>query len=197
MNNYVYIISSLPVISQEWKGSADVSEKLISEIKGLLSKEDCKLVDFLMDSFDGDKLTEDFYRTAFSHKNKFIREYLRFDMNMRNAKVRYLNKALGRPADMDVMALDGGIFEEEAKMNEALAQKDILTREKAIDDLVWSKIEQITLQDYLDMKVILAFIAKLHIVDRWFKLDPQKGQEMFKSLVEEVRKPFEGLKNYE
>ena len=41
MNNYVYIISSLPALSQDWKGSDGFSAKeIIAEIKERLSAKD-------------------------------------------------------------------------------------------------------------------------------------------------------------
>ena len=34
---------------------------------------------------------------------------------------------------------------------------------------------------------ILGFVAKLQIVARWLRLDPQTGRELFRQLVEEIR----------
>ena len=35
---------------------------------------------------------------------------------------------------------------------------------------------------------ILGFTAKLKIIDRWNKLDPETGRELFRKLVDEIRK---------
>ncbi len=43
------------------------------------------------------------------------------------------------------------------------------------------------------MNVILSFILKLHIIDRWHILDEQTGREMFRKLVDEVRGTFKGV----
>ena len=123
---------------------------------------------------------------AISHKLPFIREYYTFDLNVRNAKVRFLNKALGREADKDVIDIDTGEFEDAAAVDSILDGKDILGREKALDDLYWEKLDSMTVHHYFDMDVILAFIFKLHIIDRWHKLDEQRGREMFKKLVDEI-----------
>ena len=119
-------------------------------------------------------------------KLPFIREYYTFDLNVRNAKVRFLNKALGREADKDVIDIDTGEFEDAAAVDSILDGKDILGREKALDDLYWEKLDSMTVHHYFDMDVILAFIFKLHIIDRWHKLDEQRGREMFKKLVDEI-----------
>ena len=54
-------------------------------------------------------------------------------------------------------------------------------------------LDELTVQHYFDMDVILAFILKLHIIDRWHLLDEQTGREMFRKLVDEVRGTFKGV----
>lgn len=194
MNNYVYIIASLPVISTKQKYSEDFdSGKILERIREQCSEKDRQTIDFLMDGFDDGKLGKEFYEKALSHRNGFLKEYFRFDLNLRNAKVNYLNQALGRPEGQDVMDIDGAIFEEAAKVKEVLHRQDILSRERGLDDLTWEKISGMTLFNYFDLTVILAFIAKLHIIDRWLKLDEKSGREMFRKLVDEVRGTFKGV----
>jgi hypothetical protein len=38
-------------------------------------------------------------------------------------------------------------------------------------------------------------VTKLHIVDRWLALDEEKGRELFRKLVQEVKGTFKGV-NY-
>ena len=80
-----------------------------------------------------------------------------------------------------------------ARIEGILSGSDILVRERAIDDLMWDKISEITVFNYFDINAILAFIAKLHIVARWYKLDEASGREMFRKLVNEVRGTFKGV----
>lgn len=176
MNNYEYIIAGLPDIAPDWKG-ADAAgvEAIVQEIRELCSKEDNALIDVLIAGFDGANLDLEFYQKALKAKNSFIRDYFKFDLNVRNAKVRYLNRALERPADTDIFMEAEGEFEEAQKLDAVLNQEDILSRERGMDDLMWSKIESITTFDYFDINVILGFIARLNIVARWLKLDPETG----------------------
>ena len=152
---------------------------------------------FDKDGFVDGNLTPDFYRTALAHRNRFIREYFRFDLNVRNTKVRYLNGALGRDPGQDVIVLDEDgpreEFEEEARLDAILHGKDILERERGIDDLMWEKIDEMTTYDYFDLEAVLGFLAKLHIVERWYILDEKTGREMFRKLVDEVRGTFKGV----
>ncbi len=196
MNNYVYIISSLPALSQDWKGSDGFSAKeIIAEIKERLSVKDNEKIDFFLKGFDDDSLNKEYYENAAEDKSQFVKDFYKFDMNVRNVKARYLNAAFDRPADQDVIVLEGQdtSFEEEPKVKAVLENKDILAREKGLDDIMWNKIYELTLFHYLDMDVIYSFLAKLHIIDRWLKLDEQTGREMFRKLVGEVRGTFKGV----
>lgn len=195
MNNYEYIIAGLPDIAPDWKG-ADAAgvEAIVQEIRELCSKEDNALIDVLIAGFDGANLDLEFYQKALKAKNSFIRDYFKFDLNVRNAKVRYLNRALERPADTDIFMDAEGEFEEAQKLDAVLNQEDILSRERGMDDLMWSKIESITTFDYFDINVILGFIARLNIVTRWLKLDPETGKQMFARLVEGVRGSYTGIR---
>lgn len=195
MNNYEYIIAGLPDIAPDWKG-ADAAgvEAIVQEIRELCSKEDNALIDVLIAGFDGANLDLEFYQKALKAKNSFIRDYFKFDLNVRNAKVRYLNRALERPADTDVFMEAEGEFEEAQKLDAVLNQEDILSRERGMDDLMWSKIESITTFDYFDINVILGFIARLNIVARWLKLDSETGKQMFARLVEGVRGSYTGIR---
>ncbi len=195
MNNYEYIIAGLPDIAPDWKG-ADAAgvEAIVQEIRELCSKEDNALIDVLIAGFDGANLDLEFYQKALKAKNSFIRDYFKFDLNVRNAKVRYLNRALERPADTDIFMEAEGEFEEAQKLDAVLNQEDILSRERGMDDLMWSKIESITTFDYFDINVILGFIARLNIVARWLKLDPEIGKQMFARLVEGVRGSYTGIR---
>ena len=204
MKNYEYIIASLPDITTGWKFGDKGPEDYIEEIIDLCSDKDRMLIGFLLSGYHEENLNTDFYAKALVHADAFIREYFRFDLNIRNAKVKYLNKALGRPADKDVLSfgedtdqrvLDAAEaeFEEAADLETILNSGDILSRERGIDDLMWEKISNLTTFNYFDIDAVLGFITKLNIVARWYKLDEQTGREMFKKLVDEVRGTFKGV----
>lgn len=198
MNNYYYIVASLPVLSHEWKPGAETPQSIRQDILEQCSGKDRQLVMLLEDGFIDGNLTPDFYRTALAHRNRFIREYFRFDLSVRNAKVRYLNRALGRDPEKDTVVLDEDAteetFDEASSLDAILHGKDILERERGIDDLIWGKIDDLTTYDYFDIEAILGFLAKLHIVERWYTLDEQTGREMFRKLVDEVRGTFKGVR---
>ena len=210
MSNFEYIISSLPYLTMDFRYAGQSGfNSVISDIKRDLDDRDQALVEFLLKGFSEKELNADFYAEALRSRDRFLREYFRFDLNLRNAKVRYLNAQLGREPDQDVMTgedpdaedvdidgyrFTGGEFDEADKVNAVLAETDLLAREKGIDDLVWDKVDRLAIFHYFDIDAVLAYIAKLNIVNRWLALDEEIGRERFHRLVGEVRGTFKGVK---
>ena len=189
MNNYEYIVASLPVIASDYRGPLD-TDAIISEIRSQLSPKDEAVLDTLLKGFDSDSLDAEFYRTALASKNRFIAGYFGYDLDVRNCRVAYLNKGLGRPEGQDLLVLDEDEpreFEDLEKVNAVLEGSDILERERGLDDIMWERIDELTLMEVFTLDQILGFVAKLQIVARWLRLDPQTGRELFRQLVEEIR----------
>lgn len=194
MNNYEYIIASLPVLDREaTKASFDAGE-VIAEIKSQCTDRDIELIDFLLDGSVGENLCEEFYRRAAAHRNSFLRGWFAYDLAVRNAKVRWLNQTLGRPAGTDVVEVEESAeIEEMAPVESVLARTDLLSRERGLDELMWDRAEELVMMDVFSINVILGFVARLKLIDRWMKLDETTGRAMFRRLVEEVRGTFKGV----
>lgn len=215
MSNFEYIISSLPWLTADYKyASGQGFPDVIQEIKDNLGEKDSLTLDFLLKGFQSENLDQAFYTEALAHPCKYVREYFRFDLNLRNAKVRYLNRQLGRAPEADVLTgeaspeneqmadIDGllfspGEFEEATAVEDVLEGTDLIAREKGLDDIVWKKADSLSTFHYFDITAVLAYVSKLHIVDRWLALDEQQGRELFRKLVQEVRGTYQGVKYQE
>jgi len=205
MNNYVYIIAGLPDFTPDWRQGEKSLDGYLEQMRELLSEKDNETISFIIKGFDKDQIGFDFYKEALAHRIGFIREFFQFDLNVRNQKVRYLNHALGRDADKDILSMrdpeaeETGLepeepeFKESARLQSILEGNDILSRERGIDDLYWDKIDELTLFDYLNFDKILGVMAKMMIIRRWLILDEETGRAMFKKLVDEVRGTFKGV----
>ncbi len=205
MNNYVYIIAGLPDFTPDWRQGEKSLDEYLRQMRELLSEKDNETLNFIEKGFDKEQITPELYKEALSHSKSFIREFFLFDLNVCNRKVRYLNQALGRNPEKDVMSLrdpeaeETGLepeepeFKESAKLQSILEGHDILARERGIDDLYWDKIDEITLYDYLNFNKILGMMVKMMIIRRWLILDEETGRSMFKKLVDEVRGTFKGV----
>lgn len=194
MNNYEYLIAGLPVLSQDWTAHSSLSpSSVIEEIRNGCSKKDNELIDTLLSGYQEENFNESFYSSVIKHKNSFVREFFSFDLRARNAKVRYLNDRLGRESDRDIFLDVEPDSDDDDKLSTVFREEDLLKREKALDALTWDKVSDIVLFNYFDINVILAFIAKLEITDRWLRLDEAAGREMFRKLVDEIRGTFKGV----
>ena len=205
MNNYVYIIAGLPDFTPDWRQGEKSLDEYLAQVRELLSAKDNEVLDLILKGFDKEQIGLEFYREVLSGKVGFLREFFKFDLDVRNQKVRYLNQALGRDPEKDILSLrdsedeDTGVepeeaeFKESAKLQSILEGHDILARERGIDDLYWEKIDEITLFDYLNFDKILGIMVKMMIIRRWLILDEEAGRAMFKKLVDEVRGTFKGV----
>ena len=195
MDNYVYIVASLPDIAVSYEGAPFDYAAVKESIVELLSEKDQKLVELLEEGFDENTLGAEFYKKAAESKNRFIREYFDFDGRLRNMKVAYLAKRLDKKGDAYLVDMPEADFEEESQIKDVLANDDFVLREQKMDELKWEKASDIARMDYFNMNAILAFLVKAKTVQRWAELDKAKGEEMFRKLVKEVRGTFEGINN--
>lgn len=193
MNNYEYIIAGLPLLQQDGRENPD-TEAILADIREQLSTRDILTLDLLLDSYDPEKLDADLYRKAAASSNKFIRNFFELDLGVRNAKVEYLNRTLGRPEGTDVLVLDpekeNAEFEQKGEVDAILEGSDILARERGLDDFYWKAVDTLTVMDVFDLDIILAFVVKLKLVERWLRLDEATGRELFRKLVKEIKENF-------
>ena len=151
MNNYEYIIASLPALRlEDARSDKLVAQELVDEIREQISAHDAAVLDLLLAGYDDERLDADFYRTALKHGNRFIRDWFRFDLDLRNITVSYINDSLGRPENQDMILLEGRETEEFFELDDArnvLNLGDILKRERGLDELRWRKIDELTVLD--------------------------------------------------
>lgn len=187
MNNYVYIIAGLPELTLNYEDNGFSYEKVKDYFLSQLSERDKSYVELLENGFDDNKLNADFYKKTSESKNRFLKEYFLFDLHSRNMKVSYLAKRLGQDPNKHIIDATTSDFEEQKQVQAILDKNDIVAREQEMDELRWKIASEITRMEYFSMDVILAFLLKAKIVERWSKLDADKGQEMFKKLIQEIR----------
>lgn len=187
MDNYVYIVASLPDLTAGFENTSFDYAATKEFVMEQLSEKDQKLVEFFEEGFNEETLGSDFYAKAAESKNRFIREYFDFDARLRNMKVAYLAKRLGKDGDAYFVDMPEADFEEHQQIQEILEDADFVRREQKMDELKWEKASDIARMDYFNMNALLAFMAKAKTVQRWAELDPAKGEEMFRRLVKEIR----------
>lgn len=134
----------------------------------------------------------------------FLSEWFEFDLNMRNicsaftarAKQKeILNVVVGEGEIQSLLvssaAVDFGLkgmFDYTDELFSTLSSEDMLQKERKLDTIRWDKIEEIVTFDYFNIDVVLSYVAKVSIINRWLSLDEKIGREMLKRFTEELTK---------
>ena len=182
MANYPYIIASFPDLLLDFEQHPVDPETVLAEVKGQLSAQDGKLVDWLVYGLEGSHLTPHFYRNIRQTRCRFLIEWFEFDRKLRLAKVAWLN---GHNAQES--------FPELERAESIFRTENLFQREKLLDRLCWDKAAELVDFDVFTIDTVLSLLVRLHIAARWNRLDPKAGAQLFKQLVGEVRGTFQGI----
>lgn len=212
MGNYHYIIAGLPDIVLDFENSGYDLDALFEHISEMSSEQDRRCMEWLFFGLKEENLNNHFYRAIKKSKNKFIREYFTFDLELRNFQAAFIarknsldpaNYLIGEDEITEQLktskAPDFGLSlysNSATEVFKILNNSNILEREHLLDRLKWNKANDICTFNYFDINSVLSFLLKASIVKRWYKLDRKKGAVIFKQLVDEVRGTFKLENNY-
>ncbi len=161
---------------------------------------------------DEDELNTLLYEEVIQEQQGFIADWFSFELDLRNILTalnnrrdpNYLNgpgtdRDLSLPAVLigrnDVTeallrssAVDFGLSGKVEWIERvvAAADDDVLARERALDVLRWETLENMTEMSYFSMDVVLAFLLKLLLVERWKTLDAQMGRAKLDGMVKHL-----------
>ena len=150
-----------------------------------------------------DKLHGFYFHYAMKCGNKFVSEWFELNLNVNNI----LAATAARKYKMDVTkvsvgtnmvaealrtsnARDFGLaddleyFEQLTRINDTV---DLVEREKKIDLLKWNWMDDNTFFNYFTIERIFVFLMKLEMIERWVSLDKEKGNEMFRKLIDQLK----------
>ena len=194
MNNYHYIIAGLPDLLPDFTQSGHFSYGEISAaVREQLSPADRRAVDWLEFGADTSHLSRHLYRAAARQKNTFIRSWYELDRKIRNSQTRYLAGKEGIDPEKYSVGETESAGDDYPALLQIFQHPDLFEREHMLDRYRWDRITEMTTFHYFDMDVILGFLAKGMIVGRWSSLDREKGAELFRRYVDEVRGTFKGI----
>ena len=150
-----------------------------------------------------DKLYGFYYHYAIKCDNKFISTWFELNLDVNNilaamaarkykmevAKVvvgnNFVAEALRTSNARDFgLADDLEYFEQLVRINDTI---DLVEREKKIDLLKWNWMEENTFFNYFTIEKIFIFLMKLEMIERWVSLDKNKGNEMFRQLIDQLK----------
>lgn len=138
-----------------------------------------------------------YYCRLMRHENRFISKYVTFEYALRSAVARaqatVFSSARGadlvppedvpRPQPTVRTPYDWSCGDDEALISAAvqdmLSTSDLVHAEKQLDTRRWQKVDEIISFNYFDIDVLLGYLTKLTLVERWIRLDPARGREVF------------------
>lgn len=82
------------------------------------------------------------------------------------------------------LADDLEYFDQLVRINDTV---DLVDREKKIDLLKWNWMEDQTFFNYFTIEKIFVFLMKLEMIERWVALDKEKGNELFRKLIDQLK----------
>lgn len=158
----------------------------------------------LSTSFPEDRLNCLFYEYASKVNNLFVRDWFCFNKDLNNILVaftarRHSLSTVGYVIGEDEIAealrnsgsRDWGLSSTIDFYDELLQieEEDNLTsREKKIDQLKWRWLDENSFFNFFSIERIFSFLIKLEIVERWINLDKERGQQLFRALIEGLKK---------
>lgn len=148
-----------------------------------------------------------FYRYALKHGNKFIVEWYSFLRDYQNI----LSALSARKMGVDIagqLVGDGPMVEaltrsqapdfglkREVEYIDKLLQiteaSSLIEREKRLDVFKWDIADDLAAWDYFNINRIMSFLIKAGIINRWSKLDPAVGEQLFQKLVTDLQSSYQ------
>ncbi len=150
-----------------------------------------------------DLLASLYYQYAMSCKNQFISKWFEFNLNVNNILSAYA----ARKYKLDVASVivgntpaceqlrtsnarDFGLGDTIDYMDQVQRiseTEELVERERKIDTLKWKWLEEQSFFYYFTIERIFVFLMFLDMTERWISLDKQKGYELFRQMIENLK----------
>lgn len=155
---------------------------------------------------DEDFRTQLLYEQGLKCRNKFVREWFAYNMDVNN--VLAVTVAMKHGMDVQKVIVGDNEVAQELRKGGAMGKnahlaalvpdlkevveiadiKDLMDREKHIDALRWQWLEDRTLFEVFNIEAVLAYYLKATILHRWDNLTIEEGEKVFRELVADMKK---------
>ena len=160
-----------------------------------------------------DLLAALYYSYGMSSNNAFIASWFEFNLNLNNIltalaarkyKLEVSSVIVGATSICEQLrtsnARDFGL-NETLEYFEALQRiadiEELVEREKKVDMLKWKWLEDESFFHYFTIERIFVFLMQLEMIERWISLDKEKGNELFRKMIQDLKMKFKYQKNLE
>ncbi len=195
---------------RQWTMEADRkgfdANAIYGEIRRELSREDRRAAALLWSLSDIYGLSreriEQLYSLCAASKCEFLREWARFDRNLRNVIAAHTARNKGLVVADSLLSIEGdeiplslakstaadfGLKGELDYIDTLLSAMgdvaSVVEKERTIDLIRWDKADALAEFDSFGAPTLLAYLVKIGIIRRWAVLDPATGRQMYEKLV--------------
>lgn len=167
--------------------------------------------DAVKDRFHETSLSEEDFRTQLLYeqgmhsRNKFIRAWFEYNLNLNNVMAAAVCQKHGYDPEKIIVGdnevaqlLRKGNLAKNANLVAVLPDlkeiiavgeiQNLLDREKHIDALRWQWLDNYTLFKYFDLDNVLVYYLQAEILHRWDDLTREQGEEIFRALLADMKK---------
>lgn len=150
-----------------------------------------------------DHLAALYYDYAMKCGNAFVSSWFEFNLVINNILVAFTARKYKWDIAQNIVgnteicealrtsgARDFGLMGEVEYLDQLVKISEIpelVEREKKIDMLRWNWMEDAIFFDYFTVERIFAFLLKLEMIERWILLDKEKGNQLFRSIIESLK----------
>lgn len=144
-----------------------------------------------------------YYSYAMNCKNEFVSSWFEFNLNVNNVlaalaarkyKLEVTPNIVGNTEISEALrtsnARDFGIsgaveyFDQLLRISET---EELVERERKIDLLKWSWMEDAIFFNYFTIERIFVFLLRLEMIERWISLDKERGSELFRKIIDSLK----------
>ena len=150
-----------------------------------------------------DLLAALYYSYGMSSNNAFIASWFECNLNLNNIlaalaarkyKLEVSSVIVGATSICEQLctsnARDFGL-NETLEYFEALQRiadiEELVEREKKVDMLKWKWLEDESFFHYFTIERIFVFLMQLEMIERWISLDKEKGNELFRKMIQDLK----------
>ncbi|KAA6321809.1 hypothetical protein EZS27_028581 [termite gut metagenome] len=155
------------------------------------------------DVFREDRLATLYYEYGMQSGNDFISSWFELNLNVNNIlvaltarkhKLEIAPLIVGNTEVSEVLRTSGArdfglsgdvnYFDHVLKINDT---QELLEREKKTDTMKWDWIEEVNFFNYFTIEHLYAFLLQLEMIERWISLDKEKGNQLFRSIIDSLK----------
>ena len=150
-----------------------------------------------------DVLSAYYYDYATNCANTFVADWFTFNRNVNNILVAFAARkykmnisdaVIGNDEIAEALRTSGArdfgltgaldYFESVQRLSE---NSRLQERERQLDDIRWKWLEDNSVFNYFSVERLFVFLIKLSIIERWARLDADKGMERYNEMIAELK----------